>query len=505
MSDSRRVVGLIPFDAERHPLGWPQPPQAADRLQRTIGQLRQCAKLDDIIIAHPDGQAAPSVEGATAHATSRDLFDDRQRAQVSARKFSPAAWRGGIGGATCYDEILCPAAMAETIDARHAHAALVVGCDWCEVDPSLCDAVIDRHLEQPDDHRMTFTQAPPGKCGMLLANTLLAELRDNRASVGLLLDYNPRLPQGDPIARDMCIQIDPQLRRQRRRFTHDAPRWRGESQLPQAVTVELTPTRPCGGPMTPQHHLTLDRSAMSLDTAQRLFAQLAAEPDVSVMLGGLGDALVHPQWADFVEAAHDAGLWGIALRTDLLVDEPTLDRLLGLPLDAVIVNLNADSPEVYAKLMGREALDEARGNLQWLLNHRDGAARRHLPWLVPAMTKTPDNVGELEAFVDRWTYFCGQALVESPSTGCGLIEDQAVIDMAPPRRLACRQLESRMTILSDGTIAGCDQDWLGRAEAGNLNDTTLVAAWAKRQDVHAHHEAGRYAGICAECREWHRP
>ncbi len=501
MNAASRIVGLIAWHAERHALGWPRGQDGEALLTRTVTKLQECA-VDRVIIVGPG--ALPDIEGVTHHETTLDLFDTHHTMQIAARKFSPRVWRGGVAGATCYDEVIHPTAMVEALETHRATAALIVGPDWCEIDPTLCDQVIARHLNQPDDFRMVFTQAPAGRCGVLVATDLLAELRDNQTSIGMMLDYNPRMPQGDPIARDMCVQISAAQRSQPR-CTHDAPRWCEKSDLPQLVEVELTTNSPCTGPITPQHHVPFDREAMSLESAERLFEQLAVEPDVSVILGGLGDALAHPQWQLVVQAAHDAGVWGIALRTDLLVEQAELEQILALPLDAVIVNINADQAETYAKLMGRDALDQVRSNIEWLLKNRRNAHRPGLPWVVPTMIKTQDNVEELESFFDRWMFFCGQALVNAPTTGGGLMEDQAVLNMAPPRRFACRQLALRMSVLSNGTVARCDQDWLGRAAVGHVNDTNVVDLWSQLQSIAQQHEVGQYEDICTNCREWHRP
>jgi radical SAM protein with 4Fe4S-binding SPASM domain len=508
MSEDHRVIGMIPFDPQHHALGYANLPGDEALLRRTVDRLRQCERLADIVVVHPAGRAPAAIEGATPIAAHGEVYDTHHAVQVAARKLSPAAWRGGIGGATCYDEVLCPAAMCQAMAAANAPAALVVGADWCDADVKLCDAVVARHLEQPDEFRMVFTQAPPGKCGIVLSLSLLEEMRDNGVSVGAMLDYNPRYPQGDPIARDMCVQIPADLRSACRRFTATEKRWQGPATGPQVVTLELTPQRPCTGPITPQHYANFERGPIDLATAKRVFEQLGHEVDTTVILGGIGDALVHPQWQAIVAAARDAGLWGVVLRTDLqdeALQEELGRRLQQCSADAVIVNLNADEPATYEKLMGPDGLDVARGHIQWLLNHREQAPTPGLPWIVPAMVKTPDNVTELESFVDRWVYFTGTVLVEGPSTGGGRMPDMAVLDMAPPVRCACRQLHTRMTLLSDGTVARCDQDWQASAAIGHVDDAPLTELWAKLQRLRADHEAGAYDGPCKECREWHRP
>jgi len=523
--DKTRVVGMILVEPGRSRRGLPLDHDRAfgstTVLGATVDRLKQCHELDGVAIVHPQDTEPPRVEGVAFHATNQPLDDVVHQCNVAGRKFTPNAWRGGLGGATIFDELIAPVAMVEALNAVGARSALVVGPDWPVVDAGLCDRVIERHRESPETYRLTFTQAAPGLCGCVIERSLLQELADNGGTIGGALDYNPRKPQADPIARDVCIQIDPEVRAADVRATFDAPRWadalaeiepdaeapavarslRPHDALPQQVTMEITAARANTGPITPQHYFDPGRDAMALDVAQHIFEQLADQPDTAVMFGGLGDALLHPQWERLVAMARQAGVWGLGLETDLRVDAETLGRLVECPLDCIVVHLNADDPQTYARLMGDDAHTTVLDNVQWLLANRRGG----LPWIVPRMIKTTDNVAELEGFVDRWTHVCGAAVVAGPPEGAGVMPDLAVLDMAPPRRMACRQLAHRMTLLSDGRAARCDQDWTGEHGVGDVTDTPLPDLWRRVQQIHAAHHEQRFDGPCANCRQWHRP
>jgi hypothetical protein len=106
-------------------------------------------------------------------------------------------------------------------------------------------------------------------------------------------------------------------------------------------------------------------------------------------------------------------------------------------------------------------------------------------------------------------------VIDSPTTGLGLMPDLAVMDMAGPRRRACRQLSRRMTVLADGRVALCDQDWLGRWAAGRIGESgeagkaggsgdDLAAAWRRLVQRWREQGAGVVGAPCDGCREWHR-
>ena len=557
MSDTTaKVAAVMLVDPQIGPLGLPARHEAplADTtvLGMTLRRLARSRSLDQIILVHPTG-AAPNVPDDSAvqkrlamHEVVGPLYDRWHPMRIAARKWAVTCWRGGLGGMTVYDELLSARLVREALDAHGATAAMLVAPDWPLLDPALCDAVIERHVDQSEGLRLVFTQAPPGFTGLVIDKSLLEELDEADGTIGSILDYNVRAPQGDPISKDLCVGIDPTLRNATLRATFDAPRWSrpieqlasvfsaddmltmdattAASQLldirathadliPQQVVVELNTQRTADGPIVPQHHVDLSREPMSLDRARTLFEQLAAEPDVAVTLGGLGDALLHPKWREIVTAARNASVWGVHLETDLLVESDVLELISEAPVDVLSVRLNADTGATYERLMGVNALEQVTDHLQTLLRRRAADAASEaidapcLPWIAPRMIKTTDNVAELEAFFDRWTHFAGHAWVEPTTTGLDLIADRGVLDMAPPRRVACRQIEHRMSVLADGRAAMCDQDWQCRGTDEHVNGIDIAGAWQRLAAVRNAHRDGQFEQIplCAGCREWHRP
>jgi len=489
-TDKHRIAAIIIADAERGPRGlparWHEELAGRTILQHVVDRLKQC-DLDDVMVVHA-ADRSPAVDGATLHATDLPLTDAVHERAVAGRKWSPNCWRGGIGGATVYDELIVAGPMLEAMEAHAIDAALIVGPDWPMVDIELCNAVIGRHRENPESYPLTFSQAPPGVCGIVIARPLLRQMADDGATFGAMIDYNPRAPQADPIAKNVCVQIEPTIRQQTRRHTYDAQRWieelnhggRGGAEAQsgkicsdfapsrlgalceyQQMVIELTPQRPATGPITQQYHVTIDRQAMSIDAAKRIIDRAAEVDDMAVTFGGLGDALCHPHWAELVEHARTAGVYGVHLETDLHVDRATLERLAGLPIDVLSVRLNADTPETYAQLMGGDDLHAVMKRIEWLLNHRQPGG---LQWVVPRMIKTTDNVHELEPFVDRWTYFAGHALVERPP-----VPEQAVIDMGAGYKLADGWKRDVLHVLSNGMVVE-EGDWQGESPSCSIFD-----------------------------------
>ena len=544
-----RIIAVVAIDEDRSTNGFAStyklPFGGSTVLGHTLSRLRKVDGIEKIVLLYPDSQSpadwlGDDAAGVQMHPVSGDIFDSPHEARISGRKWAPTAWRGGLGDMTCYDEVLCANAMSQAVTKYNATAALIVGGDWPLVDPLLCSQVVSQYKEF--DVKLAFNQAPPGLSGIVIRGSVLADMAERRVPVGAGLGYNPRFPQGDPIARDPCVQISAAIRGSMVRAVYDAPRWRqlldnyassvngsmldisaeeiapklheiamaDRYAVPQQVSLELTPQRSLDGPIVPQAHVDLDREPITPELAKKIFEELGSHEDVAVTLGGLGDALLHPQWRQIVQAAKDAGVWGIHVETDLVTeDQDILAELLDSPVDVISFHMNADTGAKYQEIMGKDYYKFVLSNLEFVVNriHSEGY-EVHPRWFVPRMVKCRDVIDEMESFFDKCMVFCGHAVIEPATTGCGLMPDHAPLSMAPPQRFPCRQLYRRLTIHSNGMVAQCDQDWLSRGVSTDLNQSSVADAWEALDKLRRSHEAADYgtvSSLCGDCREWHRP
>ncbi len=458
------LIALVVADTARSRLGFPSRLDhvLAGRsvLTHTIDRLQRVAKVERIVLVHPEGQSPDELLtqrpaawrkpiACFAHpGVAGDMFSPMR---VAGRKWALTAWRGGLGGNGCYDELLPARPLLEALQTHDAPAGLLVGGDWALLDPELCNALCTRHLEAPEAMQFVFNTAPPGLSGAIVGQQLLTQLADNpMTGFASVLGYQPSRPQADPIGKDVCVQIPAAVRSCCQRFIVDTPRtWamleRMSAQLdlsaasaealcaaavtcadptiPQQVTLELTTERLVDCIFTPNQPRL---PALSLAAAQQRIAQLAAQSlgDLVLTLGGRGDALLHPHWRQLVQTAHDAGVYGICLETDLLGEPNELDELLRAPLDVLSVRMNADTNATYEAVMRPrlpEAFKRLVSNFQWLLNERNRRwqmreeypqAVAGVPWLVPRLIKSRETLKDMETFFDRWMHFAGHAVIE---------------------------------------------------------------------------------------------
>ncbi|MHC4946711.1 MAG: 6-hydroxymethylpterin diphosphokinase MptE-like protein [Planctomycetota bacterium] len=514
------VAALVPVDPDRGMLGdaraLDEPFAGRPVLQATLERLGAARRLDSIVLladrAHADRVEAMIDRAAIDRpvhvaACDGDPFGPERRVVAAARRWSETCWRGGVGGVSVFDEVLCPGPMAAVMRERGLTAAVLAGPDWPLVDPALVDAVVERHLEQPDVHHLVFTQAPPGLGGCLVDLPLMEELslRNRLCTAGALLVYQPHAPQHDPVAREANVQVDHRLRRALVRATFDSPRRRGllrravEPRLaagagptaleiaetlaadddpwtrwPQHVVLELGTDRPGRGPF--RDPIPGARVDLDPDLARALFEQLTAPGDVALTLDGAGDPLAHPRFEEIVAAARAAGIAAVHVRTELAVDEAAAARLATCGVDVVSVDLHAETPATYRHMLGRDGFEATRAALERLATarrtHSDHApaAALAVPWIVPRIRRCAASRDEIEPFYDRWQHGCGAVVIDAAPAGDPLAPART------PARVVERDARCTMTVLSDGSVPATPGD--PATSVGRVGDRPLETLWA---------------------------
>jgi len=177
-------------------------------------------------------------------------------------------------------------------------------------------------------------------------------------------------------------------------------------------------------------------------------------------------------------------------------------------VDVLNVMIDAATPDTYRKLHRADHYERVVANIDRLLE-ACCAGQQPQPLVVCEMIKTHATMDEMEQFYDHWVSKTGSAVLVGPSTYGGQWPDLSVMSMAPPSRMACRRIFTRASVLSDGRVTVCDQDFRGEHAIGSVADTSLTALWRSQRmaDIRRSHLEHKYDGmaLCPTCQEWHRP
>jgi len=505
--EERRVFAVIPVDPDRSSLGTRRDLarpifRGRNALALTLDRLARCRRLAGaaLVTAHPE--RARSLAGGVPGSLDVRIIE-REPGLGSARRpalremvraarlFAPGCWRGAIAGMTVYDELFEPALFEEAMELTGASAAAIVGPDWAVIDPALVDETIERHLEDPERRTLTFSQAAPGLGTCVMARSLAADLRDQvpaagpLASIAGVLGYHPSCARADPIACAACVGVPHAARDLGARVIADSParaRMIGEglaalgdrasdapversalalegrthlehAPAPHHLILELCTGRLATGVRARWSRAEADapeRGPMPVDLARAIVEPLAhARPDLVLTLAGEGDPLHHPRWAEIVAMARDCGVSAVHVRTDLLVGDEAVDRLIGSGVDVVSVDVLAESRETYRALAGVDRFDALIARLDRLVERTRTGGEIRPPWIVPRITRCDAVYEQIESFYDRWLGRTGACVIDPlpAAQGHGRIEALPV-----PDRITRAQRVSTLRVDADGGV-----------------------------------------------------
>ncbi|HOW69013.1 MAG TPA: radical SAM protein [Phycisphaerae bacterium] len=518
-------------------------------LRRTVKRVlaaKRLASVHLLVDKSQEEQARQTVAGLAVRVETHQAGGVPWESYVaSARKWSLDAWRGGLAGTCVFDESVHPWLLEALARREQAEGVVDVPAAAVLLDPVLLDAMVEHYEKVYADVRMTFTQAAPGLSAAIYAPALLADLMKANQPPGRMMAYQPALPQRDLIMLPCFYPPEVEVRRACGRcvadtdaameritailaraggsaddpFTPDVltvsrfllERWGVRADpLPGEVEIELTTEDPLATTtIRPRGEILGRRGPMADSVFDRLIEELARRDDVRVVLGGFGDSLHHPSWQRCVRKCREAGVFGLAVRTTAArLDDAAIQTLVEARVDVLNVLIDAATREKYLGVHNVDLYEQVVANVERLLAVQT-ERQQPQPIVVCELTKTTTTMEEMESFYDRWVSRVGTAVISGPSSYAGQWPDLSVMDMAPPKRVACERLFSRAMVLADGRVPVCDQDFKGLRTVGSVTESSFAALWSGQWmvEIREGHAAGRFdaMSLCPGCREWHRP
>ncbi len=547
--NSGKVIAVVAVDMATSPIGTRS--RLADQfagkpvLTHTVEKLLAVQDVSTIVLMVASGQeqqvrALPGV-CASERVVLMTLMPRPEKLTtrtIAARAWDLVAWRGGAGQTTVFDEDFCTQSILAAAETQQADHVLCVPAHAALLDVDLMSRLVQHHLYKNHEMRATYTPAAPGLGGIVIQTPMLREIAPLHILPGHVLQYDPRSPTFDTLIRDACMQVDPALSKIQNRFLLDNDRSLAIAEAllprmpfkcaadmaiaaaeiratafawPREIEIELTARRFSAPPGSVPEHLRAKRAELDADTWAAWLKNQKWPDDMLLTLCGDGDPLAYAGIADVCAAAREAGIRHIHLQTDLIENTARATELIDRKMvDVISVTHYGHTPGTYARVgqVAAETQPQVMKNMQMLLDHIN-AVGSGLPLVLCRLLKVRDTIPEMEEFFDTWCLRCGWAVIDAPTDRAGDVPFTAVVDMAPPKRRACRRIADRLLIRADGALVACDQDVHDKLMLGHVSRDTLLAAWQGNAmcSLKNAHASGNWLSVdpCRNCREWHRP
>ena len=503
-------------------------------LEITIARLDQSSELDAITIITPEpdviGRMVESIQTRLPMqvvGVDRQKFRSHAKRAGAARMQSSECWRGSIGMLSVYDEQFHPSLVWQVMNDHHIDAVAIVGGDWAMIDSGLVDKTVARFRIQDSDKRIAFSQAVPGlgtmvvdreTIGMFAQTDADGARRNPLTTIGALVGYIPTVPQFDPIAKGICVDVPIVMRDVGVRLIADSSNRiammrdayetmnsspiaalsetgieyvgqlseKHERACPQRIVIETCTGRLIGGDWgqwkrgSPE---PIERKAISFEHTHELLKEIASmRDDATVVFDGVGDPLMHPQAIELVELAKECGIACVELRTDLSRERFDVSKLMDSGLDILSVDILAETRERYVGVCNADRLEAVYGQVQTIFDSMRSDSACSM-WFVPRLTRCDAVYEDIEAFFDKWLMLCGSAVIDP--LPCD-VDDQLVKALPNPARRNEQLTRSTLRVRCDGVVVDQNHHELSEInvfEAGveqtyrqvcSVNKSTLV-------------------------------
>ncbi len=246
--------------------------------------------------------------------------------------------------------------------------------------------------------------------------------------------------------------------------------------------------------------------AMALADYALLMDQVRAfDRPPRIHLSGYGEPTAHPHFLDLVALAKATGA-AVELTTNgTRLDDATVDALLELDLDRLVVSLDGVSAAHYESIRERASFERVVGSLRRLRRRRIQMRGRHgNPQLVLAFVAMRDNVADLgklpwlAAHLGAWNVVVSNVVPHSP-----LLEEQILYKQA---LRSCTFRASRWVpdvSLPKLDLQGGALDAVQETFASRASVSLLGASLSRRNDycqfAHEGYAAVRWDGAVSPC------
>ncbi len=253
---------------------------------------------------------------------------------------------------------------------------------------------------------------------------------------------------------------------------------------------------------------TSRRGNIDPDLYRKIIAQLAGNAN-DLNLSHRGEPLFHPQLEELVTVAHAADL-GTRIHTNAtMLDAERTEKLLAAQPDLLSFSFDGYDKKTYEAIRIGGIFEQTLANISYFLK-RKRELQLEKPYtiiqIIEPVNASVEYVQELQAFGDRILAMgLDKFYVKKPHNWAGNAPGEVHREAG---FTPCTFLYYSMTVLWDGTVCPCPQDWYGTMPLGNLNHQSIDEVWNGKAAVEfrrrmANHDLSGL--LCENCDRIYRP
>lgn len=251
------------------------------------------------------------------------------------------------------------------------------------------------------------------------------------------------------------------------------------------LRIWLEPTNVCNlkCPVCPQStDKKSPRGNMPIELYCKIIDEIA-DHVYDINLSHRGESLFHPNICDMIAYAHERGI-RTRIHTNGTILTPELSKqLIQSGLDFLSFSFDGFSKADYESSRVGACYDETLKNIQTCLTIKQ-ELNSQTPFTVIQVIQTDNSpfremIKEKESFLSHFQALpLDKLYIKDPHNWGGIIENETATRLSQNQEYSpCTFCWYAITILWDGTVVPCPQDFFAVLKMGNLKETSLKEIW----------------------------
>ena len=238
---------------------------------------------------------------------------------------------------------------------------------------------------------------------------------------------------------------------------------------------------------------------MKWETVKKILDEAGEKGLCSCKFNFRGEPLLHKDIGRFIRYAKKKGIMDVFFNTNaVLLTKETAKMLINSGLDRLTVSFEGFEKEMYEKSRVGASFEKVVAHIESLMDMREKMGS-HKPKVRIQAVLIPELSNRLDEYVSFWKDKVDQVSFNDMEPSVDTIKQRTKKIIFP---WICPSLYQRMTIMWDGTITACKNDYNGKLSLGNVNFMSIQKCWISSlgplRKIHCEDRAHEVEA-CGEC------
>ena len=238
---------------------------------------------------------------------------------------------------------------------------------------------------------------------------------------------------------------------------------------------------------------------MSWKTVKRILDEAGEKGLYACKFNFRGEPLLHKELGRFISYAKEKGIIDVFFNTNaVLLTEDKVKMLIDSGLDRLTISFEGFERFLYEKNRVGAKFEEVVANVERLRNLRErlGVSK---PKIRVQTILVPELRNRMDEFIAFWKDRVDQVSYNDMEPSVDTVKKKIRNVKSP---WICPFPYQRMTIMWDGTLTACKNDYYGKLAMGNIDSVSIKKCWTDSLDtLRKLHKKGQTHDIeaCGEC------